>query len=171
MPLPLISKLRNGALSAAQDNIIALYELLTGGLTDQTVTIAHLTAQALSVPSLSTTGAVTAGSVVTTGTVSEKGLVTTAITSGALPTHAVTSGTGAKVLTTRDTVVALPYNIVVATDTVEIELSPDGTTYTTLVTLAPGIISTLLASIPVPANWYIRVTLTGSATLGAVVYY
>src|ERR1017187_3902124 len=110
MPLPLISKLRNSALSAAQDNIIALYELVKGGLTDQTVTIAHLTAQALSVPRLSTTGAVSAGSVVTTGTLTEKGLVTTAITSGALPTHAVTSGTGAKVLTTRDTVVALPYN-------------------------------------------------------------
>jgi hypothetical protein len=95
------------------------------------------------------------------------------ITSGALSTVTLSSGTGAQVDTTCDRNLAVVISVTLATDTVAFALSPDNTTYTTLATLTPGVAtSSDLFMIPVPAGWYVKCTITGSATIGAnSVYY
>jgi hypothetical protein len=94
------------------------------------------------------------------------------ITSGALSTVTLSSGTGAQVDTTCDRYIAILGTAVLATDTIAIALSADNTTYTTLGTLTPGVASTDIYTIMVPAGWYCRVTASGSASIVAnSVYY
>jgi hypothetical protein len=93
-------------------------------------------------------------------------------TSGALSTVTFSSATGAQVDTSCDRFVVIRTNIVVATDTVAFAISPDNTTYTTLATSTPGVVSSDITTLAVPAAWYVKVTVTGSATITASsVYY
>jgi hypothetical protein len=95
-----------------------------------------------------------------------------AITSGALSTKSLTSGTGAQIDTTSDRYLAIVAAIVLASDTVAIALSPNNTTYTTLGTLTPGVVtSSDIFTVVVPAAWYVKVTVTGSASITSATYY
>lgn len=80
-------------------------------------------------------------------------------------TLSLTSGTGHQVSTTLDTTVFI--NTTTA-GSAAIALSPDGTTYTTL--LSQTTAATHSFCIPVPAGWYIKVTLTTSS-FGTNHYY
>lgn len=111
---------------------------------------------------LSYTGAATAIPA-TLNQVSPKGT----ITSGALPTVTLVSGTGSQFLTTRD---VSAYLVVTNDDSnnvasATIDLSPDNVTYSTI-----GVVSQVaavndagavgqLVSVRVPAGWYLKVTL------------
>ena len=99
-------------------------------------------------------------------------MIANGTTSGALSTTTFTAGTGKQVDTTCDRNVAVVTNIVVATDTVAYAISPDNVTYTTLGTTTPGVIGTDITTLSVPAGWYVKVSVTGSATVAAnSVYY
>jgi len=100
------------------------------------------------------------------------------ITSGALPTATLSSGTGAQVSTSRDTNVAVLYTLDATNNiaTVKIELSPDGTTYTSLGTISfaaavnnTGAIAEL-ATFKVPAAWYVKVTVVHAAITSTTYY-
>ena len=100
------------------------------------------------------------------------------ITSGALPTATLSSGTGAQISTSRDTNVAVLYTLDAANAvaTVKIELSPDGTTYTSLGTISfaaavnnTGAIAEL-ATFKVPAAWYVKVTVVHAAITSTTYY-
>ena len=94
-----------------------------------------------------------------------------AATAGALPTITFTSGTGAQVSTTKDVFLTVPVTLTTAAGTCKVEISPDNTTYSTLVTLAPGVNASVTAvTLLVPAAWYVRLTVT-NATLAAGTYY
>jgi hypothetical protein len=93
-------------------------------------------------------------------------------TSGALSTMTFVSGTGKQVDTTCDRFLVLNVAITLATDTVAIALSPDNTTYSTFGTYTPGVVnSSDQFGFPVPASWYVKVTLTGSAAITTATYY
>lgn len=96
------------------------------------------------------------------------------VTSGALSTVTLTSTTGAQVSTTRDVNL---YALLTADGTnnaatCKIELSPDNSTYTELgtVSLAAAVNNTgaiaQLATVRVPAGWYVKLT-TSHMTIGA----
>jgi hypothetical protein len=96
------------------------------------------------------------------------------ITSGALPTVTLTSTTGAQVSTARDVNL---YALLTADATnniasCKIELSADNVTYTELstVSLAAAVNNTgavaQLATVRVPAGWYVKLT-TSHMTIGA----
>jgi len=100
------------------------------------------------------------------------------ITSGALPTATLSSGTGAQISTTRDTRVGILYTLDATNNiaTVKLELSPDGTTYSSLGTMSfaaavnnTGAIAQLL-TVGVPAGWYVKVTVV-HATITSTTYY
>ncbi len=94
-------------------------------------------------------------------------------TSGSLSTVTLSSGTGAQVDSTSDRYIAVVISVTLVTDTVAFALSPDNVTYSTLGTLTPGVASSSdLFTLSVPAGWYIKCTVTGSATIAASsVYY
>lgn len=105
--------------------------------------------------------------------------ITRGITSGALSTVTLTSGTGAQVDTASDRELHVPVTLnasAVNTATVVVALSPDNVTYSTLCTLtAPSNASAIAgqiadASVYVPAGWYVKMTAT-NATLGTGTYY
>lgn len=101
------------------------------------------------------------------------------ITSGALPTATLVSGTGAQISTSRDveTVTPVTFNPGVATTaTCTVALSPDNTTYSTLGvetepvgTVLDGTIH--LVKVRVPAGWYLKLTVNAQAVLGTTTYY
>jgi len=100
------------------------------------------------------------------------------ITSGALPTATLSSGTGAQISTSRDTNVGLLYTLDATNNvaTVKLELSPDGSTYSSLGTMSfaaavnnTGAIAQLL-TFKVPAGWYVKVTVV-HATITSTTYY
>jgi hypothetical protein len=98
--------------------------------------------------------------------------------SGALATLSPVSTTGLQISMTRNTNTTTS----VATDgtnnvaSITVALSPDGTTYSTLVvyTVAAAINNVGALTVPivvaVPAGWYLKLT-TVHATLGALTYY
>lgn len=101
------------------------------------------------------------------------------INSGALPTQQFASGTGAIVVATRDVEVHTPVTFnpgVATTATCKVELSPDNTTYSELVTVTKpvgvvfdGTIEDVV--VRVPANWWLKLTVNAQATLGLSTYY
>ncbi len=93
------------------------------------------------------------------------GIGTEAITTGALPTISFTSGVGKQVSTVRDTTVVVPTS---TAGTVQVELSPDGVTYTSVYTKTALALDEV--TVPVPWNWYVRLT-TVTSTLGTGHYY
>jgi hypothetical protein len=86
-------------------------------------------------------------------------------TSGALPTTTLTSGVGVQIDTTHDRQVVTPTT---TAGTVLAELSPDGTTYSTLFTRTVAVSDEI--TVRVPAGWYLRLTATAAA-LGTTTYY
>jgi len=100
------------------------------------------------------------------------------ITSGALPTATLSSGTGAQILTTRDAETVTPFTGDGTNNaaTCAIALSPDNTTYSTLDTLsiAAGLnvlgALALSANVRVPAGWYLKLTAV-HGTIGTTTYY
>lgn len=100
------------------------------------------------------------------------------ITSGALPTVSLSSGTGAQVSTARDVYLSasITYTPTAgASATCVVAISPDNTTYSTLVTetvpLGTALDSFVKATtIVVPAGWYVKLTTT-NATIGTCTYY
>jgi hypothetical protein len=93
------------------------------------------------------------------------------ITSGALPTASLSSGTGAQLSTTRDVTayLALTGDATNNAATAAIALSPDNATYSTLATLslAAAVNNTgaigQMATVRVPAGWYLKVTVSRMA--------
>jgi hypothetical protein len=86
-------------------------------------------------------------------------------TSGALPTVTITSGTAHQVDATHDR------QLVVATTTagsVQVEISPDNTTFSTLYTKTT--VASDEVSVMVPGGWYVKITATAS-TLGTATFY
>ena len=110
--------------------------------------------------------------IATTGVVSETGLATTAITSGALPTiGAFSSGTGQQVSTSRDTTLVFSVTNTTVAGTCVVALSPDGTTYTTALTITSGVNGSVQpVFLPVPAGWRVKCTFS-HATLSTPTYY
>ena len=100
------------------------------------------------------------------------------ITSGALPTVTLSSGTGAQVSTTRDAETVTPFTGDGTNNaaTCAIALSPDNVTYSTLDTLsiAAGLnvlgALALSANVRVPAGWYLKLT-AAHGTIGTTTYY
>jgi hypothetical protein len=102
---------------------------------------------------------------------------TRSITSGALSTTSLTSGTSHQVSTVRDMHVVVPitFNPSAGDATCLVQISPDNSTFSTLLTKTvkseSGIDGTVMAArLEVPVNWYIKLTVT-HATLGTVTYY
>jgi hypothetical protein len=100
------------------------------------------------------------------------------IVAGALPTVALSSGTAAQVSATRNATAAILYTLDATNNvaTVKIELSPDNSTFTSLGTMSfaaavnnTGAIA-LIASVPVPAGWYIKVTVVHAAITSTTYY-
>lgn len=116
------------------------------------------------------------GSLVTAANLQVAGIKANPVTSGALPTVALSSGIGAQILTTRDVFLVVPitYNGNAADATCLIELSPDNTTYSALATAREkiGAVNGDVRPIflQVPAGWYVRLTVT-NATIGTGTYY
>lgn len=122
-----------------------------------------------------------AGSVTFTAATNQPGNGPNPITSGALPTVTLTSGTAAQISTTRASSLALYWTTDATNNaaTVKVELSPDNTTFSTLDTMSVAAAINnlgalqLLTSIQVPQSWYVKVTVS-RATIGAagvVAYY
>jgi len=118
----------------------------------------------------------TIGTILFTGQVAAAGAVLNPATSGALSTTTLSSNTGAQLSATRDvdsvTILTLtPTGGAAAT--VKVELSPDNSTYSTLITISDAIsgpVVTIPLSVHVPAGWYLRLTST-QATIGATTYW
>lgn len=99
------------------------------------------------------------------------------IVSGALPTVQLVSGTGAQVLTTRDveSYTTITYDGTNNAASVTVALSPDNTTYSTILvpTLAAAVNLTGAIAHPitvrVPAGWYLKMTAV-HASLGVTTY-
>jgi hypothetical protein len=107
------------------------------------------------------------------------GMSTSAITSGALPTQQFVSGTGARLLTTRDVEAVTPVTFnpgAATTATCTVALSPDNVTYSTvgIETEPAGVAldgTVHLVKVTVPAAWYLKLTVNAQATLGLTTYY
>jgi hypothetical protein len=100
------------------------------------------------------------------------------IASGALPTVSLSSGTAAQVSATRNVTAAILYTLDATNNvaTVKIELSPDNSTFTSLGTMSfaaavnnTGAIA-MIATVPVPAGWYIKVTVVHAAITSTTYY-
>lgn len=106
------------------------------------------------------------------------GAMTQPIKAGALPTVAFVSGAAQMVDANYDRRLTVPvtFDASAADATCKVEVSPDGATYTELVTVtiphatvpAAGLI--LPVHVTVPAGWYVKLTVA-HATLGTGVYY
>lgn len=100
------------------------------------------------------------------------------ITSGALPTATLASGTAAQLSTTRDVEshTAVTFNPGVATTaTCTVALSSDNTTFSTLCVVTKPVGTVFDGEIEdvvvrVPAGWYLKMTVV-NATLGTTTYY
>lgn len=94
------------------------------------------------------------------------------IVAPALASHSIASGTALLVDATADRNVALTYSSASGAGTVVVALSPDGTSFTTILSLATaaGAGNTDGVVVPVPAGWSIKATAT-TATLGATVEF
>lgn len=131
-----------------------------------------------------TAGQVNTGSVIATGFLEGLGTITSPQTSGALLTATFVSGTGLKIGSpTWDSDADLLY-VPWTTDatnnlaTLQVEISPDNVTYSTLTTLSIAAAINLvgamtqLLSLKVPWNWYVKLTAVhctiGTATVVAV---
>jgi len=118
----------------------------------------------------------TIGTILFTGQLAAAGAVLNPVTSGALSTKTLSSTTGGQLSATRDvdsvTILTLtPTGGAAAT--VLVELSPDNSTYSTLITITDpisGPVVILPLSVHVPAGWYLRLTST-QATIGATTYW
>lgn len=107
--------------------------------------------------------------------VSPKGTVT----SGALPTVQLVSGTGAQVSTARDvdTYTLWTGDATNNAASATVAVSPDNVTYSTLyaASLAAAVNNTGAVAIPlyarVPAGWYLKVTSVHGAALPTTTYY
>jgi hypothetical protein len=101
------------------------------------------------------------------------------ITSGALPTVQLVSGTGAQVSTTRDvdTYTLWTGDATNNVASAAVAVSPDNVTYTTVYTasLAAAVNNTGAIAIPlyarVPAGWYLKITSVHGAALPTTAYY
>jgi hypothetical protein len=93
------------------------------------------------------------------------------ITSGALSTQQLVSGTGAQVSTTRDVETHTPCTSTSAAPAVTVAISPDNVTYSTLC-VASWAINAAITDIVVrvPAGWFIKLTAV-NATLGVTTFY
>lgn len=99
------------------------------------------------------------------------------ITSGALPTVQLVSGTGVQVSTVRDvdTYTAITYNSLIATNaTATVALSPDNVTYSTLAVITKPVGVAFageigMEKVRVPAGWYLKITVA-QAVLGLTTY-
>jgi hypothetical protein len=93
------------------------------------------------------------------------------VTSGALSTQQLVSGTGAQVSTTRDVETHTTCATTSAAGTITVQLSPDNVTYSTLVILTPATsLVTVDAVVRVPAGWFIKLT-SSNATIGITTFY
>lgn len=101
------------------------------------------------------------------------------ITSGALPTQQLVSGTGAQLSTTRDveSVTLWTGDATNNAASATVALSPDNVAYSTLyvASLAAAVNNTGAIAIPlpcrVPAGWYIKITSVHGAALPVTTYY
>lgn len=100
------------------------------------------------------------------------------LTSGALPTVSLSSGVAGQVSTTRNVTAAMlvTFDATNNVASVKVELSPDNSTFTSLGTASiaaavnnTGAIANLI-TVPVPAGWWVKVTLV-HATLTSTTYY
>ncbi len=101
-----------------------------------------------------------------------------AITAGALPTVTLSSTTAAQVSATRNVTAALliTFDATNNVASVKVELSPDNSTFTSLGTASiaaavnnTGAIASLI-TVPVPAGWWIKVTVTHAAITSTTYY-
>jgi hypothetical protein len=93
------------------------------------------------------------------------------VTSGALSTQQLVSGTGATLSTTRDVEAHTTVASTSAAGTVTVQLSPDNATYSTLVIWTPAVsLVTDDIIVRVPAGWFLKLT-TSNATLGLTTFY
>ena len=96
------------------------------------------------------------------------------ITSGALPTVTLASGTGAQVSTARDVNLYVPLTSsgTNAVATCALAISPDNSTYTTVgtVTLAAAVNTigavVIVETLRIPAGWYVKLT-ASNFTIGS----
>ncbi len=103
---------------------------------------------------------------------------TAAVTSGALPSFAISSGVSLQLSTTRPVHAVVPVTFSptsVAASTCQVDLSPDNNTYTTLITKSDPASTILSGTVDdvtlfVPRAWYFKLTAT-NATLGTGHYY
>jgi hypothetical protein len=100
------------------------------------------------------------------------------LVSGALPTVSLSSTTAAQVSTTRNVtaVVAITNDATNNAATCKVELSPDNSTFSTLLTVSyaaavnnTGAIVYPL-TIPVPAGWWVKLTVTHAAITSTTYY-
>jgi hypothetical protein len=118
------------------------------------------------------------GTVTATGRIAAAGAKLNPITSGALSTTTFVSGTGKQIELTRDVFLVVPCTLnptAGAAGTVAVALSPDNSTYSTLVTITEpaGIAfdgTIIPASLQVPTGWYVKLIAT-NATIGTATYY
>ena len=109
----------------------------------------------------------TALSLVTRNQVSPVGTTT----SGALSTQQLVSTTGATLSTTRDVESHTTCATTSAAGTITVQLSPDNSTYSTLVIVTPAVsLVTVDVVVRVPAGWFLKLT-TSNATLGLTTFY
>lgn len=100
------------------------------------------------------------------------------ITSGALPTKALSSGVGAAIDVNTDRMLVVPCTLnptAGAAATILVQLSPDDVTYSTLGTLTvpPGVAldgEVKFVQVMVPTAWLVKLTAT-NATIGTATYY
>jgi hypothetical protein len=93
------------------------------------------------------------------------------VTSGALTTQQLVSGTGATISTTRDVETHTPCTLTGVGGTITVALSPDNVTYSTLAVVTPAINASITdVVVRVPAGWFIKLT-AASATLGVTTLY
>lgn len=100
------------------------------------------------------------------------------IVSGALPTVSLSSGTAAQVSATRNAtaVCLITYDATNNVASHKVELSPDNSTFSSLGTasIAAAVNNTgaiaVLVTVPVPAGWYIKVTVVHAAITSTTYY-
>lgn len=100
------------------------------------------------------------------------------IVSGALPTVSPSSGTALQISTGRNVTLALAltYDASAADATCKVELSPDNSTFSTLATTKipnasnPANGEVQLVNVPVPAGWWVKLTVT-HVTITSATYY
>lgn len=100
------------------------------------------------------------------------------VTSGALSTVSLSSGTAAQVVATRNATLALAltFDASAADATAKVELSPNNSDFSTLATCKipnatnPSNGEVWLVTVPVPAGWWIKVTVS-HVTITSATYY